>query len=139
MKLLPPTTHFFINSWTWGYEDILKAISRAFRSQIHLDRYKHGIYTNISDPVLRTIGTRDDAATRFHACERFDRCDYVAVADPHRPTTSRSRKGHRLVYVNPVTMDAARWTNYLQETKIRIARGEVITNLVSLFLLLFFS
>ncbi|KAJ7457182.1 hypothetical protein B0H11DRAFT_1925119 [Mycena galericulata] len=127
MKLLPSNTYFFINSWTWGYEDVLKAISRAFRSRIHLDRYKHSIYTNISDPLLRTIGTRDEATTRFHACERFERCDYAAAAGPHQ---SRSQKGKPLVYVNPVTMDAARWNTYLQETKLRIARGEVVTNLL---------
>jgi hypothetical protein len=130
MKLLPQNTYFFINSWTWGYEDILKAISRTFRTQIHLDRYKHSIYTNISDPVLRALGTRDEAVSRFHACERFDRCDYVAAVDSHRASTGLSRKGTRVVYVNPVTMDAARWGTYLQETKLAIGRGDRITCLV---------
>ncbi|KAJ7926200.1 beta-lactamase-like protein [Mycena leptocephala] len=130
MKLLPQNTYFFINSWTWGYEDILKAISRTFRTQIHLDRYKHSIYTNISDPVLRALGTRDEAASRFHACERFDRCDYVAAVDSHRASTGLSRKGTRVVYVNPVTMDAARWGTYLQETKLAIGRGDRITCLL---------
>ncbi|KAJ6480729.1 beta-lactamase-like protein, partial [Mycena vitilis] len=130
MKLLPTNTYFFINAWTWGYEDVLKAIARAFRAPIHLDRYKHGIYTSISDPVLRTIGTRDEAATRFHACERFDRCEYVAAVDSHRASTGRSQKGKRLVYVNPVTMDAARWATYLQETKLAIGRGERVTCLL---------
>ncbi|KAJ6563586.1 beta-lactamase-like protein [Mycena vulgaris] len=143
MKLLPPTTYFFINSWTWGYEDVLKAVSRAFRSpvpvllypasplkllaQIHLDRYKHTIYSNISDPVLRALGTRDAAASRFHACERFDRCEYVAVTG-RRASTSHS--GARVVYVNPVTMDAARWRAYLQQTKLALARGDDVTNLL---------
>ncbi|KAF8191441.1 beta-lactamase-like protein [Mycena galopus ATCC 62051] len=130
MKMLPSTTYFFINSWTWGYEDILKAVSRAFRTQIHLDRYKHSVYTNISDPALRSLGTRDDAASRFHACERFDRCDYVAAVDSHRASTGLSRKGKYLVYVNPVTMDAARWGTYLQETKLAIGRGDRITCLL---------
>lgn len=34
MTLFPPTVLFFINTWTWGYEDILKAISIAFRSKV---------------------------------------------------------------------------------------------------------
>ncbi|KAJ7178715.1 beta-lactamase-like protein [Mycena crocata] len=130
MKLLPATTYFFINAWTWGYEDVLKAISRSFRSRIHLDRYKYNIYSNVSDPVLRAIGTREDGESRFHACERFDRCDYVAVADPHRPSTSISCKSKRIVYINPVTMDAARWSTYLQETKLAIARGNLVTCLL---------
>ncbi|KAJ7138150.1 hypothetical protein C8R44DRAFT_944666 [Mycena epipterygia] len=114
MKLLPPDTYFFINSWTW----VLKAISRAFRSPIHFDRYKRNIYSNISDPVLRALGTREDEATRFHACERFDRYDYAP------------RKDKPVVYVNPVTMDAARWVTYLQDTKLNIARGAVVTHLL---------
>jgi hypothetical protein len=36
MALLPPTTLFFINTWTWGYEDILKAIFAAFNSKVVL-------------------------------------------------------------------------------------------------------
>ena len=34
MAMLPSTTLFFVNAWTWGYEDILKAISIAFRSRV---------------------------------------------------------------------------------------------------------
>ncbi|KAJ7708238.1 hypothetical protein B0H17DRAFT_453111 [Mycena rosella] len=127
MKLFPPTAYFFINSWTWGYEDVLKAVARAFRSPIHLDRYKHGIYSNIFDPVLRALGTRDDAATRFHACERFDRCPYVAVTGR---TATTSLKGTSVVYVNPVTMDVVRWRAYLREMKLTLARGGAVTNLL---------
>ena len=34
IKLFPRDTHFFINAWTWGYEDILKSIARAFQCQV---------------------------------------------------------------------------------------------------------
>lgn len=34
MKLFPQSAYFFINSWTWGYEDVLKAIARAFQSEV---------------------------------------------------------------------------------------------------------
>ncbi|KAJ7020326.1 beta-lactamase-like protein, partial [Mycena alexandri] len=129
MKLLPSTTYFFINAWTWGYEDVLKAISRAFRAPIHLDRYKHNILTNVSDPALRALGTRDEAVSRFHACERFERCEYVASADP-RERSGRTRRGADVVYVNPVTMGSERWERYRQETKLAIGRGERITNLL---------
>jgi DNA cross-link repair 1C protein len=39
MTLFPPTVLFFINTWTWGYEDILKAISIAFRSKVRYITY----------------------------------------------------------------------------------------------------
>ncbi|KAJ3932307.1 MAG: hypothetical protein NXY57DRAFT_1003474 [Lentinula lateritia] len=80
LELYPPSTYFFINSWTWGYEDILKAIARAFNCRIHLDDYKHRIYSLISsDPLLQSLGTIDPDETRFHACERFARCHHVNV------------------------------------------------------------
>ncbi len=36
MKLFPPNVYFYINSWTWGYEDILKAIAKAFQSKVRV-------------------------------------------------------------------------------------------------------
>lgn len=34
MELFPDTTKFFINAWTWGYEDVLKAVARNFNSKV---------------------------------------------------------------------------------------------------------
>ncbi|KAI5896861.1 uncharacterized protein SCHCODRAFT_01189162 [Schizophyllum commune H4-8] len=125
MKLYPPSTHFFINSWTWGYEDILKAIAQAFDTPIHLDRYKYSIFKCLSDSFLRRIVTSDPAATRFHACERFDRCDHVAVDDEvGKPRKVISRLGKRVVYVNPVSMDEEKWDDYLTEHKALLEKGE---------------
>ncbi|KAL1722808.1 hypothetical protein EV715DRAFT_191874 [Schizophyllum commune] len=125
MKLYPPSTHFFINTWTWGYEDILKAIAQAFNTPIHLDRYKFSIFKCLSDPFLRRIATSDPAATRFHACERFDRCDHVAVDDEvGKPRKVISRLGKRVVYVNPVSMDEEKWDEYLTEHKALLEKGE---------------
>lgn len=33
LELFPDDVYFFINSWTWGYEDILKAIANAFQTK----------------------------------------------------------------------------------------------------------
>ncbi|GAA5900062.1 hypothetical protein JCM6882_002603 [Rhodosporidiobolus microsporus] len=57
----PQDTRFFLNTWTWGYEEILKGVHRAFGEEIHLDRYKHNIYNSPPfrqlDPLLSTLGT----------------------------------------------------------------------------------
>ncbi|KAG6891134.1 hypothetical protein C0992_010429 [Termitomyces sp. T32_za158] len=55
MKLFPDTAYFFINTWTWGYEDVLKAISRAFSSPVryYLD-YSYFIWL-ILDSNYRSI------------------------------------------------------------------------------------
>jgi DNA cross-link repair 1C protein len=34
MALFPGDTRFFLNSWTWGYEDMLKAVASAFGCQV---------------------------------------------------------------------------------------------------------
>ena len=36
MARFPTTTHFFVNAWTWGYEDILTAISARFGDKVGL-------------------------------------------------------------------------------------------------------
>ena len=125
MSLMPTDARYFINSWTWGYEEILKAIASAFCARIHVDRYKYEIYTHLSDPFLKALVTRDPDATRFHACERFDRCKRVRKNDP------------TVVYVNPVNMSRAKWDIYYAETKGRLERGEVVSHLVRRILLYF--
>ncbi|KAL6308244.1 hypothetical protein BKA93DRAFT_868915 [Sparassis latifolia] len=140
MSIFPPTTLFFINAWTWGYEDIFKAVARTFRSKIHVDRYKFSIYRHTTgDPFLRSILTQDGASTRFHACERFSRCECVAVDGQglHAPTaaaasscTTSNKTGQHVVYVNPVTLGAASWELYLQDTRAKLLRGEVVNHLL---------
>jgi len=103
IKLYPSTTRFFLNCWTWGYEELLKGIYKEFSNNnnnnnegsditsgglIHLDWYKHRIYTsNImrnSDPLLASLGTlspqpqgEKKKGFEFHACERYWKCDQV--------------------------------------------------------------
>jgi hypothetical protein len=110
MALFPPETSFFINSWTWGYEDIFRAIAYHFQSQIHVDRYKHSVYSHIADPFMRSLITLDPSKTRFHACERFNRCQHASADD--------------VVYINPVTIGKVKWEQYrlLTESKLRLAQ-----------------
>ncbi|KAH7904819.1 beta-lactamase-like protein, partial [Hygrophoropsis aurantiaca] len=133
IALFPSTTYFFINAWTWGYEDVLKGIARAFESKIHVDRYKYGIYTRLSDPLLRSIVTRDEGSTRFHACERFARCAWVDVNLPgleqfagkgkDNAHPSLSKKGKHVVYINPGKMGSAQWGAYMRDVKAKMRFG----------------
>ena len=135
MKCYPSHTRFFINTWTWGYEDILKAIAKAFDSkvcllmirgmflicspQIHVDRYKHDVYTSLSDQELKDLASPDMKSTRFHACERFSRCEMVRYNDPG------------VVYVNPMNMSTMHYELYLAATMEALLDGELPTFLVS--------
>jgi hypothetical protein len=78
--------------------------------QIHVDRYKHTIYSHVEDPFLHSVITLDPSKTRFHACERFNRCPHANGVD--------------VVYINPVTMDKVKWEQYcaLTESKLRAAQ-----------------
>lgn len=131
IALFDKDTYFFINSWTWGYEDVLKGIARAFQCQIHVDRYKHVVYTHISDPFLRALVTRDETSTRFHACERHERCSFVKVPsfDYKNDLAPRSIKGKKVVYVNPVPMGCAQWESYRMDVRRRLAMGKDVDRL----------
>ncbi|KAF8333246.1 beta-lactamase-like protein [Cantharellus anzutake] len=119
MSKYPRTTRFFINAWTWGYEDILKEISKAFGAKIHVDRYKLVIFSLLqSDPMLRAIITLDSSSTRFHACERFNRCDHVPSDDAD------------VVYVNAVECSLGTWHSWYSDTKEKLINGELIRSLI---------
>lgn len=87
-------------------------------SQIHVDRYKDGVYSHLSHAGLSRIITRDMSSTRFHACERFDRCEEV------------ERLGKSVVYVNPAPMGLEDWRRYLDATREKLKYGEKVTSLV---------
>ena len=36
MGRYPPSTRFFLNCWTWGFEDIYKAIAHHFQSKVRV-------------------------------------------------------------------------------------------------------
>ena len=103
-------------------------IPRSRAAQIHVDRYKYSVYAHLSgDPFLQKIITREESSTRFHACERFERCEHVRVIGRE----SRTPSGHHVVYVNPVNMDIQSWQRYLQETREQLQRGKEVNVLVS--------
>ncbi|KAJ2917067.1 hypothetical protein MD484_g3337, partial [Candolleomyces efflorescens] len=140
LECFPDDVYFFINAWTWGYEDILKAIANAFQTKASNHVYKYGIYQHLSDPYLRLITTLDPSETRFHACERFNRCPHVAVEnEPGVFTNATSTLGKRVVYVNPVTMQAQDWPQYIRYTKGQLQRNEVVNHLVCLFKFLLYG
>lgn len=87
------------------------SITKLMLLQIHVDRYKLQMFTRLSDPILKSLLTDDPTVTRFHACERFARCE---VAGVHRSD---------VVYINPVVMSKSDWSSYLDEQKQLIEGG----------------
>ena len=75
---------------------------------------------------MRSIVTLDATSTRFHACERFHRCDQVEVNGRY----SHTADGTHVVYVNPVTMDGYAWSDYVRDTKKKMSDRDFPNNLV---------
>jgi DNA cross-link repair 1C protein len=86
---------------------------------------------------MHSILTRDATSTRFHACERFDRCDDVNTDQKKAYGNADeisygaiSKTGKNVIYVNPVRMSVQRWDSYIRETKELLNRGESMNVLV---------
>jgi hypothetical protein len=119
--------------------------SQHSASQIHLDWYKHRIYSSSkfqsTDPLLASLGTASSRPLRFHACERRWKCDQVwgdgvgcnEWAEEHLPSLEGPKKlkqpgkkccgdgreAGEIVYVNPSEMPVWKWEQYktrLEET-----------------------
>ncbi|KAK2627447.1 hypothetical protein QTJ16_003413 [Diplocarpon rosae] len=43
----PPDTVFHLAAWTYGYEDVWMALSKALKSQIHVNRYTYRIFQSL--------------------------------------------------------------------------------------------
>jgi DNA cross-link repair 1C protein len=54
----------------------------------------------------------------------------VAVDNDSSYSNATSSMGKRVIYVNPVNMEKAKWAEYLEDTKDRLRSGEEINNLV---------
>ncbi|KAF5626936.1 hypothetical protein F25303_10920 [Fusarium sp. NRRL 25303] len=104
----PSDTIFHLQAWTYGYEDVWLALSKALKSKIHVDDYKLRIYGSLRSKTLDSRFDTDihltpespaltghmcgntphsgcltsDENVRLHSCEKGSLC---VVAQ--RPTT----------------------------------------------------
>ncbi|KAF9438603.1 hypothetical protein BGZ76_006502 [Entomortierella beljakovae] len=80
----PRLAHYYIDTWTFGYEDIWIALSKAFRSKIHVTTYLYELYEAIDDlisPKILPHLTADGTAARFHSCRLGSTCRYGGVGE----------------------------------------------------------
>ncbi|KAG8718841.1 hypothetical protein FRC08_004265 [Ceratobasidium sp. 394] len=148
IDLYPQDVQFYINAWTWGYEDIFLGIKAHFNSKIHVDRYKYSVLcslnnytpspsvTSESRPSFKDILTCDASTTRFHACERFNRCSAVKIEVPqstkrktHRASIIYNEPTRRVVYINPSAMAEDAWKTYVAEIAGQLRGGQFVDTL----------
>ena len=46
----PEDTIFYLESWTFGYEDVWLALATLLGTQVHLDRYRYSLYSSLARP-----------------------------------------------------------------------------------------
>ncbi|KAH6711742.1 hypothetical protein BKA61DRAFT_522678 [Leptodontidium sp. MPI-SDFR-AT-0119] len=61
----PPDTVFHFTSWTYGYEEVWMALSKALKSQIHVSKYAYGVYKSLRGETADKKGP----PTSFHIPE----------------------------------------------------------------------
>ncbi|QRV86420.1 DNA repair metallo-beta-lactamase [Ceratobasidium sp. AG-Ba] len=131
-------THFFINAWTWGYEDVLLRIAAQFNTKKYtlltsLENYtpSPSLVPETSRP-FRDILTCDANVTRFHACERFNQCGAIKSGvsqlvkrRAHRSGTA-SPETSKVVYINPSAMAKDNWWTYTRDIINRLRNGQFV-------------
>lgn len=87
----PPDTLFYLDAWTFGYEDVWQALSTFLGTQIHVDDYRHSLYTSLlyskdlrSPEAFKLIGSNcgnhfqkgclSTEQSRVHSCEKGTGC-----------------------------------------------------------------
>jgi DNA cross-link repair 1C protein len=90
----PPETIFYLNTWTFGYEEAWVALAAALRTRVHLDDYRWRLYSSQRDQptcngtqtaplVGYKLGNHEHPGcltnslegARIHSCEKGTRCD----------------------------------------------------------------
>ncbi|KAG0376251.1 hypothetical protein BGX24_008030 [Mortierella sp. AD032] len=82
----PRLAHYYIDAWTFGYEDIWIGLSKAFHTKIHVSPYLYELYKAIDDiisPRILPHLTVDGSTARFHSCRLDKTCGYGGAGGEH--------------------------------------------------------
>lgn len=82
----PRLAHYYIDAWTFGYEDIWIGLSKAFHTKIHVSPYLYELYEAIDDmisPKILPHLTVDGSTARFHSCRLDKTCGYGGAGGEH--------------------------------------------------------
>lgn len=123
----PADTVFHLQAWTFGYEDVWVALSKALNSKIHVDNYKMRLYKSLvvkpsnseTDPpaylsaeAARLVGFKcgnkehpgcltSDERVRLHSCEKGTPCQTMQNANVVwlKPIIARLPNGQTLTEI----------------------------------------
>ncbi|GMK56726.1 hypothetical protein CspeluHIS016_0305660 [Cutaneotrichosporon spelunceum] len=141
MSVYPEDTVFFINAWCFGWEDVIKEVARCFNQPIHADRYKRSIYGAVqSDPFMLNCTTDDPTVTRFHACDRYNRCEVAqkkevvqVVMVEVKSAAWELRHQHFLSTLNRAALGEVEWPRTIEVPVARHSPLPELQQLVKMF------
>ncbi|KAF9926969.1 hypothetical protein FBU30_003611, partial [Linnemannia zychae] len=82
----PRLAHYYIDAWTFGYEDVWIGLSKAFNTKIHVSPYLYELYEAIDDiisPRILPHLTTEGSTARFHSCHLDKTCGYGGAGGEH--------------------------------------------------------
>ncbi|PNH77065.1 hypothetical protein VD0001_g472 [Verticillium dahliae] len=76
----PPDTIFHLQAWTYGYEDVWIALSKALKSRVHVDDYKMRIFSS-----LQAKPENDRFGQSIHLCRESPALTGYMCGNTYRP------------------------------------------------------
>ncbi len=90
----PDDTIFYLDTWTFGYEEVWQALSNFLGSRVHVDDYRYGLYQAMvnglgvkAEEAIQLMGffcgnhfvngilSNSNAECRIHSCEQGTGCE----------------------------------------------------------------
>ncbi|KAG0212511.1 hypothetical protein BGX33_003499 [Mortierella sp. NVP41] len=101
----PRLAHYYIDAWTFGYEDIWIGLSKAFHTKIHVSPYLYELYKAIDDMISPRILphlTVDGSTARFHSCRLDKTCGYGGAGGEHAGSRMLIRIQPNVAWFSPL-------------------------------------
>ncbi|XP_044715099.1 beta-lactamase superfamily domain-containing protein [Hirsutella rhossiliensis] len=94
----PRDTVFHFQAWTYGYEDVWIALSKALQSAVHVDDYKFHLYGHMCGNMPHPGCLTSDTTVRLHSCEKGNMCAVASAPGvvTIQPIIARLANGQQL-------------------------------------------
>ncbi|KAG7128442.1 Protein artemis like protein [Verticillium longisporum] len=93
----PPDTIFHLQAWTYGYEDVWIALSKALKSRVHVDDYKMRIFSS-----LQAKPENDRFGQSIHLCRESPALTGYMCGNTYRPGCLTTDENGPVVWIQPI-------------------------------------
>ncbi|RNJ54671.1 hypothetical protein D7B24_009563 [Verticillium nonalfalfae] len=93
----PPDTIFHFQAWTYGYEEVWIALSKALKSRVHVDDYKMKIFSS-----LQAKPENDRFGQSLHLCRESPALTGYMCGNAYRPGCLATDENGPVVWIQPI-------------------------------------